>query len=88
LEDLRLLNRVKIQTIRYATRIGVCWLVLTTLIPAEDTLAIEESVSTVILPADAPQLLHDPLAVASAPLPDPTPKPVVLPPAVVLNNIE
>ena len=36
----------------------------------------------------APRLLHDPVAIASAPLPDPTPKPVVLPPAVVLDTVE
>jgi hypothetical protein len=36
----------------------------------------------------APRLLRDPVAVASAPLPDPTPKPLVLPPAVVLDTVE
>jgi hypothetical protein len=36
----------------------------------------------------APRLLRDSVAIASAPLPDPTPKPVVLPPAVVLDTVE
>jgi hypothetical protein len=36
----------------------------------------------------SPKLSQDPIAAASAPLPDPTPKAVVLPPAVVLDTVE
>lgn len=37
---------------------------------------------------DAPKLAFDPVAAASTPLPDPTPEPVVLPPAEVLDCVE
>ena len=37
---------------------------------------------------DSPRLLNDPVAAASLPLPDPRPKPVVLPDAVVLDTVE
>jgi hypothetical protein len=79
-------SNMRVSFSAYEAMVTAALLLGTAILPAQDAPVSGQP------PAEAPRLLRDPVeaasATASVPLPDPTPKPVVLPPAEVLDCVE